>query len=143
MLWWRKVNYNRALPSPAGEGGPQAGCGGDPYRMKSDYVEWKQVAACFRSTQSVFCFEWSPPHPPLRRHPLQAGEGGEFQLISGRLAAATAWPMRRVFSSGSIRVSFLASSGWSSFSTRQAVSRMISPPRADMTRPIRMIRSMS
>ena len=55
-------------------------------------------------------------------------------FTSGRLAAAADWPTRRVFSSGASGRK--ATSGYSSSITRLAVSRMISPPRPLITRPI-------
>ena len=58
-----------------------------------------------------------------------------FLRSSGRLAAATDWPTRRVFSSGSMTRTFCASSGYSSFRMDRQVSRMTLPPRPDMTRP--------
>ena len=55
-------------------------------------------------------------------------------FTSGRLAAAADWPTRRVFSSGASGRK--ATPGYSSSTTRDATSMMISPPLPDITRPI-------
>ena len=54
---------------------------------------------------------------------------------AGRLAAAIAWPCLFSFSSGVRRRIRSASAGNSSFSTREAVSTMRSPPSPEVTRP--------
>ena len=57
------------------------------------------------------------------------------QRRAGRLAAATDWPTRRIFSSGRVTVHLAASSGYSSARISLQMRRMVSPPLPDMTRP--------
>ena len=57
-------------------------------------------------------------------------------LIFGRLAAATAWPTRRIFSSGRVTLHLAARAGYSSARISLHTRRMVSPPLPDMTRPM-------
>jgi len=56
-------------------------------------------------------------------------------LTTGRLAAATAWPTRLVFSSGRCSSMPDSSSGNSAFNTSRAFARMMLPPLPEVTRP--------
>ena len=60
-------------------------------------------------------------------------------LTWGRDAAATAWPTRRIFSSGRVTQHLAASSGYSAARMSLVTRRMVSPPLPDMTRPISMM----
>src|SRR5271157_2107251 len=63
-------------------------------------------------------------------------ESGDYLTSSrGKLAAATAWPTRRVDSSGRCRATFAASAGNSFCSTSWARARMMLPPSPEVTRP--------
>ena len=58
-----------------------------------------------------------------------------YAFASGKLAAATDCPTRRVFSSGSITHTFSASAGYSSRIIFRQVSKIMLPPTPDITRP--------
>ena len=63
-------------PSPAGEGGPQAGCGGDPLRDCHASTDVWGSNFRFAFYMNLGTFNRCPLHiPPLRRGPSPAGEG--------------------------------------------------------------------
>ena len=78
------------------------------------------------------------PAPGVAR----GGRKGWDYFRLGREAAATDWPTRRVFSSGSMTSHLAARSGNSSARISLQTRRMVSPPLPDMTRPSIIICSM-
>ena len=82
-------------PSPAGEGGPQAGCGGDPLRdCRASTDVWGSNFR-FAFYMNLGTFNRCPLHiPPLRRGPSPAGEGF-FGLRPGAYEFARAFWCRQ------------------------------------------------
>ena len=96
-----------------------------------------RVENTFGHAGASFDLRTGPATARRARSGLQ--QGGDCRLAahfsSGREAAATDWPTRRAFSSGRVGLILSAISGYSSASTCLHTSRMMSPPRPDMTRP--------
>ena len=85
------------MPSPAWRGvARRPGCGGDPFRIQPGWVarfSHETDSPVLSKTRNFF--SCSPPHPPLRRHPLQAGEGKSCPILALPNPYFLLYPYRR------------------------------------------------